>query len=73
VGFTLPEILRWLVAHPAEPIGELEGALRTLPQTPADRCPAHVTSVDALLRCSASTDVPLPVEQVVVRNGVRAQ
>lgn len=42
VGFALPEILRWLVTHPADPIGELEASLRALPKTASERWPPHV-------------------------------
>ena len=43
VGFALPEILRWLLSHPDDPIGDLEAALDSLPPTTDERWPPHVT------------------------------
>lgn len=42
VGYALPEILRWLIAHPDDPIGGLEAALGDLPPTSDQRWPPHV-------------------------------
>lgn len=42
VGYALPEILRWLVSHPGDPISDLEAALGDLPPTSDERWPPHV-------------------------------
>lgn len=42
VGYALPEILRWLISHPDDPIGDLEAALGSLPPTTEERWPPHV-------------------------------
>lgn len=33
VGYTLPEILKWLISHPDDPIGDLEDAVDGLPRS----------------------------------------
>lgn len=43
VGYALPEILRWLIAHPDDPIGQLEATLRALPPTTPELWPPYVS------------------------------
>ena len=43
VGYALPEILRWLIAHHDDPIGQLEVVLQALPPTTPELWPPHVS------------------------------